>query len=70
MSLRQLDDQTPDQEFDCVECGRHIIRFCGRMNEPALCAQCIFMPGWFRDARVRELFDPEHDGKEVIDRGQ
>jgi hypothetical protein len=53
-----------EQEFDCVECGRHIIRFAG--DGGVLCALCLFTPGWFRNEELREIFDPEHDGIEAF----
>jgi len=54
------------QEFDCVECGRHIIRIIGEPYAPALCAACIMVPGWFRDPHLRNAIDadvnpPEHE---------
>ena len=45
-------------EFDCIECGRHIIVICAPPNMPALCAICITMPGWFNDPQLRERLDP------------
>lgn len=48
------------EEFDCCECGRHIIRF---IPEPPglvkLCAQCITLPGWFNDPELVAILDPE-----------
>ena len=52
-------------EFDCVECGRHIIAF-GPRPKLHLCGACMMMPGWFRDAKVRAIIDPEHDGRERV----
>jgi hypothetical protein len=45
-------------EFDCVDCGRHIIVLCGPASER--CAACISMPGWYLDAEVRAILDPEY----------
>lgn len=50
-------------EFDCCECGRHIILVSGELREPPLCAACISLPGWFRDPKIRDIIDPEHDGR-------
>ena len=35
------------REFDCMECGRHIIGF-GPAWCVRLCAHCMFSPGWIR----------------------
>lgn len=56
----------PEQEFDCVECGRHIIVFASPWRDTQLCAICISTPGWFRDPRLREIIDPDHDGREYV----
>jgi hypothetical protein len=50
-------------EFDCVECGRHIIDVSGIVIEPLLCAHCLWLPGWFNDPVVVQLFDPDNDRK-------
>ena len=56
-------------EFDCCECGRHIIVVVGVIPDRlSLCAVCISMPGWFRDPRLREILDADHDGLEVCER--
>jgi hypothetical protein len=57
-----------ENEFDCVECGRHIVILCGERPDPKLCAACLMLPGWFRDPRVRSILAPEHDGREVCER--
>ena len=49
-----------DREFDCCECGRHILSFGAQFGDLPMCAACIMMPGWFRDPRLAELLDPEH----------
>ena len=46
-------------EFDCVECKRHIIRFVEPDGSPALCAECLCLPGWFETPLIRGLLDPE-----------
>jgi hypothetical protein len=54
-------------EFDCAECGRHIVAFV-RPSDAALCAACLHLPGWYRDVGLRRRLDPEHDGKETWER--
>lgn len=44
-------------EFDCVECGRHIIQIGGPTTRK--CAACMALPGWFRDPELRERIDPD-----------
>jgi hypothetical protein len=56
-------------EFDCAECGRHIIAVAlARVPAPPLCAHCLHIPGWFRDADLRRMLDAEHDGLDAMDR--
>ena len=50
-------------EFDCAECGRHIISIVPSGYEP-LCGLCVYHPGWFRNSELRKVLDPEHDGRE------
>jgi hypothetical protein len=56
-------------EFDCLECGRHIVRFApadaglaprfrAADKAPELCAHCLFLPGWREDPRLVAIFDP------------
>lgn len=47
-------------EFDCVECGRHIISLQTWEPTFCLCGMCIMMPGWYDDPRLREVLDPEY----------
>lgn len=54
----------PCPEFDCVECGRHIIVLCGTLPDPRLCGACMTMPGWFRYPDIRAALDPNHDGRD------
>lgn len=56
-------------EFDCAECGRHIVRFpCGEPAlDPPLCGHCIIIPGWYRDPRLADIFDPEHDRRPQLE---
>jgi hypothetical protein len=48
-------------EFDCVECGRHIIVICG--PETDKCAACISLPGWFLIDEVARIIDPDGSRK-------
>ncbi len=50
------------EEFDCVECGRHIVRIIARPTEPKLCAECLMFPGWYKNPELRVLLDPEFAG--------
>lgn len=36
-------------EYDCKECGMHVIRMIGTMPEPAICCHCEYLPGWYKD---------------------
>jgi hypothetical protein len=48
------------QEFDCIECGRHIVRLIDDQPCAAkLCGHCFYIPGWFRHDDVRKLLAPE-----------
>lgn len=51
------------REFNCVECGRHIMSFGAEMTDIALCALCIFMPGWYRYPQLCEKLDPDNKRK-------
>jgi hypothetical protein len=44
-------------EYDCVECGRHIISV--GFNPRPFCAACLTIPGWFRDLEMRRAIDPQ-----------
>lgn len=47
-------------EFDCCECGRHIVAIVAeKVPEPPLCAECIHLPGWHEDPVLVVLIDPE-----------
>lgn len=51
------------EEFDCIECGRHIVRMAGLAawaNTPKLCAACLMMPGWMDEPAIAAVLDPEH----------
>jgi hypothetical protein len=45
-------------EFDCIECGRHIILFCGPATHHR-CAACVCLPGWFNDPELARVLDPD-----------
>lgn len=47
-------------EFDCTDCGRHIIAITeDKPPEGPFCATCLHLPGWFRDPVLRKMFDPD-----------
>lgn len=48
-----------EHEFDCAECGTHIVALCDPDPRRKLCAHCITIPGWFRDPQLLELIAPE-----------
>lgn len=50
-------------EFDCPECGRHIVRF-NRFDERRTCSECQAIPGWYRNPQLVSLFDPLWVGRE------
>lgn len=46
-------------EFDCGDCGRHIVFIIGELAPmPRLCAECIALPGWCNDPKLRGMLDP------------
>jgi len=47
------------EEFYCVECGRHIVRFHNSWDVK-LCVECVYIPGWFQDAKLCAIFDPSY----------
>lgn len=46
------------QEFDCAECGMHIVDFSG--IERTRCAACIHVPNWYDHPEVARMLDPGH----------
>lgn len=47
-------------EFDCCECGRHIVRFDRVLPDPRLCGLCLMAPGWMDyPPEIRALLDPD-----------
>lgn len=56
-------------EFTCSECARDVTVITS--DEPPafnLCAACLTIPGWFRDARMRAFLCADHDGLEPWER--
>jgi len=47
------------EEFYCVECGRHIVRFHNSWDVK-LCVECVYIPGWFQDPKLCAIFDPSY----------
>lgn len=45
-------------EFDCTECGRHVVDVSGEVRER--CACCIHVPLWYEDPTVARILDPDH----------
>lgn len=44
-------------EFDCSECGTHIIVFTlDEVPYGALCALCLALPGWHESFDLRTIF--------------
>lgn len=57
------DDGAFQREFDCVECGRHVISFGNPIlaaAHPDTCAMCFSIPGWFHDPELAGVLDPYH----------
>ena len=50
-----LDPPDP-YEFDCKECGRHVVAICSPYRIE-VCALCQSMPGWFRLPKLRRRLD-------------
>ena len=48
----------PAVEFDCDQCGRHIVSLCGP-EDIKTCAECRTIPGWFRDPELAARLDPD-----------
>jgi hypothetical protein len=54
VTVREL----PLQEFDCPDCGRHVVRAVV-LPGPLLCLLCVHLPGWFNDDAMRSIFDAD-----------
>ena len=51
----------PIAEFRCCECRRLIVRLgVTAPPDPRLCAECLFIPGWFNDPVLRRRLDPDY----------
>jgi hypothetical protein len=51
------------REFDCVECGRHIVSFGNIILDAAhrdTCAACFSIPGWFNEPEIARMLDPDN----------
>ena len=49
----------PAGEFDCCECGRHIVVIAGPVSEFHLCGACLMVPGWHEIPELRAVLDRE-----------
>jgi hypothetical protein len=56
--VEQHHDIVREQEFDCADCGRHIIALCHPAGQTR-CAICKTIPGWFKDPVLREMIAPD-----------
>lgn len=54
------------EEFDCIDCGRHIIRLVG-VPPDHFCGLCLMWPGWYRDPELRLRLDPEGESHDPDD---
>jgi len=46
------------REFICLECGTPVWRAIPLTDaEPHLCANCLNLPGWFKDPKLRNILD-------------
>lgn len=61
MSTHDDEPFRPVYEFDCKECGRHIVVLTGRESWKCegLCSLCVHLPAWFNDPDLRAVFDPD-----------
>ena len=52
--------------FDCCECGRHVVAIVAeKLPAPPLCAWCLFLPSWHKDAQLVKIIDPEREGADL-----
>lgn len=54
-----MSDSVPLQEFKCIDCGIAVVLYGGQPGAN-LCSDCIYLPGWQRDAYLRRILRPEH----------
>lgn len=54
-------------EFDCVECGQHIVDIVGTCaNDVKLCGRCLMLPGWYGDPRLRKYLEKDPQRRAVL----
>lgn len=53
-----MEDNQNVHEFDCIDCGRHIISLCGPAGE-VRCASCLAMPNWFLNLELKRILEPD-----------
>ncbi|HEY1301458.1 MAG TPA: hypothetical protein VGF07_13245 [Stellaceae bacterium] len=46
-------------EFDCADCGRHIIAFPAGVFTGGRCNSCAFIPGWFLVPELKAALEPD-----------
>lgn len=47
-------------EFDCGDCGDHVVHIIAdAVPKVALCALCIYHPGWFEDPQLVAILDSD-----------
>lgn len=54
--------QAHPHEFDCAECGRHVIDYVPP-PDPKLCAACVGVPGWYDHEDFARMIDPNNTRK-------
>jgi len=54
-----LDPVDEAYEFDCRECGRHIVSLCDPYRRD-VCALCTAIPGWCFDLALASRLDPDY----------
>ena len=52
-------DDEHTREYDCAECGRHMIQFGGPFT--GLCGACLIMPRWFDNPELAACLDPDNE---------
>lgn len=55
-------------EFDCIDCGRHIISLPAGSSRwtAGRCATCFSLPGWFLIDELRVRFEPDEDWRTPV----
>jgi len=48
------------REFDCTDCGRHILSFAHPNKAPELCNACTLIPGWWGLPTIAAVLDPDN----------